>query len=262
MLADAEPALVLTRGDGTADCRPDAGAAGRPGDGVELAGLPTGRPTPTGRAAATHPAYVIYTSGSTGRPKGVVVPHARAAPASRPPRSTHFGVGPATGCCSSPRRASTRRCWSCACPLPAGAALVVPPAGPLLGRAPGRRASREQQVTPRADPAGRAGRPCRDAGRCRTSGRVIVGGEALPAELVAPVGARPPAWSTSYGPTEATVVATWYAMPLSPARTRRRSAGRSGNTRAYVLDARPAAGAGRRARRAVRRPAPGWPAAT
>ncbi|QKV94271.1 amino acid adenylation domain-containing protein [Streptomyces sp. NA02950] len=74
MLADADPALVLTA----------PSAAGAVPDGLPVlditraAGTVERDPTDTDRRAplaADHPAYVIYTSGSTGRPKGVVVAH-------------------------------------------------------------------------------------------------------------------------------------------------------------------------------------------
>src|SRR5207237_60308 len=81
-----------------------------------------------------HPAYVIYTSGSTGRPKGVVVSHAGLASFSAA-EVEHFGVsaGDRVLQFSSPSFDASvlELCMS----LPAGAALVVPPAGPLLGAA-------------------------------------------------------------------------------------------------------------------------------
>ncbi|MFI1769963.1 amino acid adenylation domain-containing protein, partial [Streptomyces sp. NPDC020800] len=77
MLADARPALLVTRSD-----------AGLPaGLGEDTARLLLDEPDTTAALAAEpgtapavdvhphHPAYMIYTSGSTGRPKGVVVPH-------------------------------------------------------------------------------------------------------------------------------------------------------------------------------------------
>ncbi|MGV4989154.1 amino acid adenylation domain-containing protein, partial [Streptomyces sp. NRAIS4] len=77
MLADARPALLVTRSD-----------AGLPaGLGEDTARLLLDEPetvaalatepgtTPAVDVRPHHPAYMIYTSGSTGRPKGVVVPH-------------------------------------------------------------------------------------------------------------------------------------------------------------------------------------------
>ena len=67
-------------------------------------------PSPTGAIHTPDAvAYVIYTSGSTGKPKGVVVRH-RAAVNTIDWVNRTFGVGPRTGCCSSPRCRSTCRC--------------------------------------------------------------------------------------------------------------------------------------------------------
>ncbi|MFI9831059.1 amino acid adenylation domain-containing protein [Streptomyces sp. NPDC051913] len=68
LLADTAPALVLTTGDRAVDF---AGYAVLPLDEPD--------PRPTGVAEPpqpTDPAYVLHTSGSTGRPKGVAVSHA------------------------------------------------------------------------------------------------------------------------------------------------------------------------------------------
>jgi non-ribosomal peptide synthetase component F len=104
MLADSAPAVVLTQG---AVAQALAGVLDGPGGGVPVLELDGAAPswasrpeTNPARGGVTpeHPAYVIYTSGSTGRPKGVLVPRSSACSA----------WGPETGCCSSPRSASTR----------------------------------------------------------------------------------------------------------------------------------------------------------
>ncbi|GAA2465339.1 hypothetical protein GCM10023100_76370 [Actinocorallia cavernae] len=77
LLADAAPALVLTTGDHT------AGFMEHPEHPVLLLDGPEAGPgttgTPSASALAPEPtdlAYVLHTSGSTGRPKGVAVGHA------------------------------------------------------------------------------------------------------------------------------------------------------------------------------------------
>src|SRR5207237_6009642 len=94
-------------------------------------------PTDTDRRAPltlANPAYVIYTSGSTGRPKAVLVSHEGLASFSAA-EVERFGVAAEDRVLqfSSPSFDASvlELCMS----LPAGAALVVPPPGPLLGDA-------------------------------------------------------------------------------------------------------------------------------
>ncbi|WP_433119630.1 amino acid adenylation domain-containing protein [Micromonospora sp. CA-246542] len=70
MLADARPVLVLT---GPAGANLPAGTPLVPLDDAEPVGATTG-PVDAGTPGPEDPAYVIFTSGSTGRPKGVSVP--------------------------------------------------------------------------------------------------------------------------------------------------------------------------------------------
>ncbi|MEY9949769.1 amino acid adenylation domain-containing protein [Kitasatospora sp. GAS1066B] len=82
MLADAQPAVVLTTRD-AAPALPDPAPVALvivddPDTVVLLEAQDPGDVADTERVrplVAAHPAYVIYTSGSTGRPKGVVVEH-------------------------------------------------------------------------------------------------------------------------------------------------------------------------------------------
>jgi amino acid adenylation domain-containing protein len=82
MLADADPACVLTAGQ-LAQGVAGAGEApmlilDEPALTARLASMDDADLADADRTAPlrpTHPAYVIYTSGSTGRPKGVVVTH-------------------------------------------------------------------------------------------------------------------------------------------------------------------------------------------
>ncbi|GLZ28595.1 hypothetical protein Lesp02_07850 [Lentzea sp. NBRC 105346] len=156
------------------------------------------------------PAYVIYTSGSTGTPKGVVVTHAGLASFSAA-EIEHFQVRPGDRVLefSSPSFDASvlELCMS----LPAGAALVVPPPGPLLGSALAD-VLREFGVTHALiPPVAMATVPDEPLPDFRT---LIVGGDACSAELVAQ-------WApgrrmiNAYGPTESTVVTSW-SEPLVP----------------------------------------------
>ena len=219
MLADARPVLTLTRRDVAGEAGPDAAAVlvvddpdtvsavNRMPDHVPAGGRPAAR--------AANPAYVIYTSGSTGRPKGVVVSNAGLASFAAA-EAEHYQVRPGDRVLqfSSPSFDASvlELCMS----LPAGAALVVPPPGPLLGEQLAGVLTRQRVTHALIPPAALATVPAEmvEAG-CWTSARSS--SAAMPA---------PRGWAdqwapsrrmiNSYGPTEATVVATW-SDPLVPA---------------------------------------------
>jgi amino acid adenylation domain-containing protein/non-ribosomal peptide synthase protein (TIGR01720 family) len=240
MLADAQPVLVLTLGDlvhelGCLDGTPVL-VVDHPATAAALAGMPCRAPTDADRRSPltlAHPAYVIYTSGSTGRPKGVVVSHAGLASFSAA-EVDRFAVAPEDRILqfSSPSFDASvlELCMS----LPAGAALVVPPPGPLLGDALAEVLAQQEVTHALIPPVALATVPdgVAETGLPRFRG-VIVGGEACTAELVA-------RWApgrrmiNAYGPTESTVVSTW-SRPLTPGGTP--PIGRPiWNTRVYVLD--------------------------
>jgi amino acid adenylation domain-containing protein len=244
MLRDADPVLVVTLTDliprlSVVDSARVL-AVDDPAVAAALARLPD---TPPGRDGVhvRHPAYVIYTSGSTGWPKGVVVSHAGLASFAAA-EAEHYQVGPGDRVLqfSSPSFDASvlELCMS----LPSGAALVVPPPGPLLGEQLVRVLESGGVTHALIPPAALATVPATAAGTAlsRFTG-LIVGGEACPAELVqrwAP-GRR---MINSYGPTESTVVATW-SDPLRPAPEHASAPAGAPpigrpilNTRAYVLD--------------------------
>ncbi|OLB76500.1 MAG: hypothetical protein AUI14_18590 [Actinobacteria bacterium 13_2_20CM_2_71_6] len=241
MLRDAQPVVVVTLAELVAGL-PATGSTSvvvldDPDTGAALAELSDGAVTDRERRApllVDHPAYVIYTSGSTGRPKGVVVSHRGLASFSAAEADRYqVRAGDRILQFSSPSFDASvlELCMS----LPVGAALVVPPPGPLLGERLAGVLERwdvtHALIPPAAlatvpEPAARDGLPA-----FRT---VIVGGDACSAELVA-------RWApgrrmiNSYGPTESTVVTTW-SDPLSPGGVP--PIGRPiWNTRVYVLDA-------------------------
>ncbi|OPF80196.1 non-ribosomal peptide synthetase [Streptomyces antioxidans] len=223
MLADARPVAVL---DDPAEIL-EAGA----GEGPDH---PPGRGELLGPLYPEHPAYVIYTSGSTGVPKGVLVPHAGLGNFSAA-TAAHYRVRPGDRVLQFSSPSFDASVLELCSSLLAGAALVVPPEGPLLG-AELASVLREKRVTHALiPPAALATVPPEELHDGLPDFRtLIVGAEACPADLVdlwAP-GRR---MVNSYGPTEATVVASW--TDALAAGTGAPPIGRPlPNTRVFVLD--------------------------
>ena len=267
MLADARPVLGA---DAAATwpgrCRPwrryRCSLLDDPATVAAVDAMPDPAPTDADRASPLRLTIRRTSSTPRGRrvrPKGVVVSHA-GWPASRRPRWTATRCAPGTGCCSSPRRVSTRRCWSCACRCRWARRWWCR-----------RRVRCWVSTWPRCSPSGRvthalippaalATVPAEVADRGVPEFRtVIVGGDACTAELVA-------RWApgrrmiNSYGPTESTVVSTW-SRAAGRRRGARRSAGRSGTPGCTCST--PSCGRCRSGCRAsCTSPGPGWPAAT
>ncbi|WP_157495739.1 non-ribosomal peptide synthetase, partial [Kutzneria sp. 744] len=175
------------------------------------------------------PAYVIYTSGSTGRPKGVVVTHTGLASFAAA-EIAHFRVRPGDRVLAFSSPSFDASILELCMTLPAGATLVVPPPGPLLGEQLAEVLDGQRITHALIPPAALGTLPDVELPNFTT---LIVGADACSAELVtrwAP-GRR---MINAYGPTESTVVSTWseelttgVVPPIGrPIR----------NTRAYVLD--------------------------
>ena len=229
MLTDARPALVLTT----------AGADVPNVDGCPVLALDDLARWPTHNLADTrprpaHPAYLMYTSGSTGTPKGVVVTHAGLVNIAAAGIADYdIRAGDRVMQCASPSFDPSVQELGMA--LLAGATLVMPPPGPVLGEEL-ITLLREQRATyvtlpPVAlatvpDPAEHGGLP-----DLRT---VVVGGDACPTDLV-DRWARDRRMINAYGPTEATVAVTW-SRPLVPGAGVVPIGGPIDNTRVYVLD--------------------------
>ncbi|GHG60416.1 hypothetical protein GCM10018980_48850 [Streptomyces capoamus] len=226
MLRDAAPALTL-------DAKEVAGLLAAPAEDV-----PAHRPTDSNRTRPLDlddPAYVIYTSGSTGRPKGVVVTH-RGLAAFCAAEAAHYQVAPGDRALAFATPSFDASVLELCMSLPHGARLVVPRPGPLLGAELADTLRAERITHTLLPPAALATLPPGTPGTLPDLKTLIVGADACGAELVA-------RWAphhrmvNSYGPTEATVVATWSA-PLAadggaPPIGRPLPA-----TGAYVLDAR------------------------
>ncbi|HYH51712.1 MAG TPA: amino acid adenylation domain-containing protein, partial [Acidimicrobiia bacterium] len=178
-----------------------------------------------------HPAYVIYTSGTTGRPKGVVVPHAGLAKLID--AQQRFGVTAQTRGLQFTSPSFDVSFWELVRAFGHGGTLVVVPAdrrlpGPELIEYIAAQGVTDVDLPPSVLaalpaeldlPAGVA---------------LFSGGEAVPPEVVArfAVGRR---MVDAYGPTEATVYATFWECP--PDHSGPVLIGRPApQTTAYVLD--------------------------
>ncbi|MEV7184623.1 non-ribosomal peptide synthase/polyketide synthase [Kitasatospora sp. NPDC093102] len=226
MLRDAAPALTL-------DAKEVADLLA-----VEPDGAPGHRPTDTDRIRPLDPddpAYVIFTSGSTGTPKGVVVTH-RGLAAFAAAEAEHYQVAPGDRVLAFATPSFDASVLELCLALPHGARLVVPEPGPLLGAQLAGQLRAERITHTLLPPAALATLPAETPGSLPALKTLIVGAEACGADLVA-------RWAphhrlvNSYGPTEATVVATWSA-PLTADGAAPPIGRPLPGTGAYVLDAR------------------------
>ncbi|AEY93394.1 NRPS protein [Streptomyces hygroscopicus subsp. jinggangensis 5008] len=198
---------------------------------------PDTAPTDTDRTAPltpAHPAYVIYTSGSTGTPKGVVVTH-RGLASFAAAATEQYAAGPGDRVLQFASPSFDASVLELCVSLLSGAALVTGEEGPLVGERLAEVLAERRVSHTLIPPAALATVPPQTAAALPHLRTLIVGAEACPADLVdtwAP-GRR---MINSYGPTEATVVATWTG-PLTPG-TGAPPIGRpAGGIRVRVLDA-------------------------
>ena len=235
LLGDARPVLAVTD-----QCSADAVAglvpvlvADDPGTIDELAAQDASDLDDADRLAplrTDHPAYVIYTSGSTGTPKGVTVTHA-GIPGFAQSELDRFAVTSQARVLQFAAAGFDASVLEMVMAFAAGAALVVPPPGPLAGQALAA-VLRGQKITHALiSPTALASLDSTDFPDLST---LIVGGEACGPDLVtrwAP-GRR---MVNAYGPTEATVMVST-SEPLQPAKTAPPIGRPVANTRLYVLD--------------------------
>ncbi|GMT96872.1 hypothetical protein KH5H1_09910 [Corallococcus caeni] len=177
-------------------------------------------------------AYVLYTSGSTGTPKGTAIEH-RGVCNLVAHEATAYGIGPGSRVlqfASLSFDLSVEEIFTTLC---SGATLVLAPLEDLMPGEPLRKLLRDEALTVISlTPATLAATAPEGLPALRT---VISGGEALPPEVVARW-APGRTFLNTYGPTEATVMAT---LTECTADGRVPSIGRPlANVRAYVLDAR------------------------
>ncbi|MFB8107313.1 amino acid adenylation domain-containing protein, partial [Streptomyces sp. NPDC056007] len=229
MITDADPAVLVSTGE-LLPGLPDVPVHTVLADEADLSGYADG--DLAARAETTNAAYVLHTSGSTGTPKGVVVPR---------------------GALDNFLRAMADRCAVAAedrllavttigfdiaglelyLPLARGACVVL--AGPDTVRDPEalRAAVTRHGITlMQATPTLWRAAVGRDASFL-SGVRVLVGGEALPADLAATLTAGARSVLNVYGPTETTIWST-EATVTDPAAVH---LGRPiDNTGVYVLD--------------------------
>ncbi|MFC5286678.1 amino acid adenylation domain-containing protein [Actinokineospora guangxiensis] len=230
LLADAAPVRVLT----LAECR-----AGLPEGAVTLddaavvaeVAAEAGTPPATG-LGPDNLAYVIFTSGSTGVPKGVAVSH-RGLAAFAASQVERFDVRADSRVLQFSSPSFDASVLELCMALPSGAAIVVPPRGPLAGEVLADVLAGRGVTHALVPPAALASVPPVQLPRFRS---LVVGGEACSVELVR-------RWSAgrrmvnAYGPTESTVVATT-SGPLSPGPQAPSIGTPIRGTRVYVLDHR------------------------
>jgi amino acid adenylation domain-containing protein/non-ribosomal peptide synthase protein (TIGR01720 family) len=210
MLADARPPVLLTQRPLLARLPPFAGRALCLGPG----GLPPGgpaparpAPAPARRPAPEDLAYVVYTSGSTGAPKGVAVPHRALANYLAWCRAA-YGAGPRDAPVHSPL-AFDLTVTALFAPLLGGGAVHLLPEGPGVDALAAALRAHPGFGLVKLTPAHLdllARDPAAAAAAAR-AGALVVGGESLAAERLAPWRGRAPAPAlvNEYGPTEATV---------------------------------------------------------
>ncbi|MGW0435010.1 non-ribosomal peptide synthetase [Micromonospora sp. NPDC003197] len=240
ILDDADPVLVVTTTETATRLDPRLSVLAL--DQVELGNGPAPAreekpPTPDDLA------YVLYTSGSTGRPKGVAVRHGSLANTMLAMRDL-LDSRPEHAWLNLTSLSFDISGVELFLPLTTGGRVVVASSVSALDGAGVLRLVRDSGVTHvQATPSGwrvllaadLGGSPNRSDGRLAPEPLVAVtGGEALPVPLARDLRARVTRLINGYGPTEATIYATFAEIPAEPDEV---SIGRPVvNTRAYLLD--------------------------
>ncbi|HEY0133948.1 MAG TPA: amino acid adenylation domain-containing protein, partial [Nannocystis sp.] len=153
-------------------------------------------------------AYVIFTSGSTGRPKGVVVEHRHAVHLAHAQREAPELTAGARVLQFS-ALGFDASLWEILMALTTGGTLCLPPSGAALYGPDLLHLLRDARISVvLLPPSLLSSLPQEPLPDLRL---LFAGGEACPAEVVARWSAPGRRVVNAYGPTEATVVATWFA---------------------------------------------------
>ncbi|MEV4440247.1 amino acid adenylation domain-containing protein, partial [Streptomyces sp. NPDC049577] len=233
MLADADPALVITSAAVAAGSLPETDAPRLLLDRTDTSGLPDTPLTDAecaGPRRAAHPAYLIYTSGSTGRPKGVVVTHSGIS-SMVAGQVAGLAVTPASRVLLFASPSFDASVWELCMALLTGACAVLADADRLLPGPSLAALIAEHGVTHLTLPP--SALPVMPEGSLPAGGTLVVAGESTPPDQVG-VWSRDRRMINAYGPTESTVCASMSA-PLAGA-VLAPIGGPIANTRLYVLD--------------------------
>ena len=219
ILDDSSAALLLTttsaleQVDGLAERCAGRGpavlrTAGAGSDAEQIANRPTVRLDTDDRRGSEHPAYLIYTSGSTGRPKGVVIGHPAICNFVRV-AADEYGVRPDDRMYQGLTLAfdfSVEEIWTS---FLVGATLVPKPAGVSLVGDDLYEFLARHRVTAMCCVPTLLATLDDDLDDLRF---LLVSGEACPQDLVRRWYRDDRRFLNVYGPTEATVTATWTTL--------------------------------------------------
>ncbi|MFF1483681.1 amino acid adenylation domain-containing protein [Streptomyces sp. NPDC058319] len=242
MVRDARPVCVLTT-LAAAPSAPDVPGTetvvlDAPDTLAALAALPATPVADSERLAppdGAHPAYVIHTSGSTGRPKGVVVPHSALANFLRM-QAHQLALCPGDTLVAVTTVSFDIAALELWVPLISGATVVLADRDTVRDPAAlSALVDAHRPAVMQATPSLWQALLAEGAPAALVGTSVLVGGEAVPADLAERLARTARKVTNVYGPTEVTVWAT--SAALSPGHTGTPDIGTPfWNTRAHVLD--------------------------